>query len=54
MSRRTMLRSPRRHLARSADNRRRRLAIEPLEDRRLLAVMSFQDGVLPRGSISIP
>jgi hypothetical protein len=29
------------------DHRTRRLGVEPLEDRRLLAVMSFQDGVLP-------
>ena len=29
------------------DTRHTRLAFEPLEERRLLAVMSFQDGVLP-------
>ncbi|MCH8047238.1 MAG: tandem-95 repeat protein [Planctomycetes bacterium] len=47
MSRRAVLRSLRRHPARSADNRRRRLAVEALEDRRMLAVSSFQDGLLP-------
>ncbi|MCH8043066.1 MAG: tandem-95 repeat protein [Planctomycetes bacterium] len=38
-------RRPRR--VRRADNRHTRLAVEPLESRRMLAVMSFQDGVFP-------
>ena len=47
MSRRALLRSPRRSRSQRPDDRRKRLAVEPLEDRRMLAVMSFQDGVLP-------
>ncbi|MCH8045274.1 MAG: hypothetical protein IID44_16305, partial [Planctomycetes bacterium] len=47
MSRRALLRSPRRLRSQRPDDRRKRLAVEPLEDRRLLALMSFQDGVLP-------
>ena len=44
---RAVLRSPRRSSRLRLDTRHTRLAVEPLEDRRLLAVMSFQDGVLP-------